>query len=58
MGAFLMILTSISYYVKFIKQFIDPEISYLVYLISFFSGVSLSICLNTGIAYISDVVGK
>lgn len=28
-----------------------------VYLVSFLSGISLSICLNTGVSFISDVVG-
>ncbi len=30
----------------------------MVYPTSLLSGISLSICLNTGIAYISDIIGK
>lgn len=37
--------------------FITPEYKMWVYGISFLSGISLSISLNTGIAFICDVVG-
>ena len=33
------------------------EYRFYVYGAAFLSGISLSICLNTGITYISDVVG-
>ena len=37
---------------------LTPKTNYLVYPTSFLSGISLAISLNTGISYISDVVGK
>lgn len=39
-------------------QILTPEYKNYVYIVAFFSGISLSTCLNTGIAYISDVVGE
>ncbi len=50
-GTFIVTICAIVYY------FLTPETSYLVYPTAFFSGISMSICLNTGIAFISDVVG-
>jgi hypothetical protein len=55
----LMLISSGIYWVYFYNlQILTPKTNYFVYPTSFLSGISLAISLNTGISYISDVVGK
>jgi hypothetical protein len=54
-----MLISSGIYWVYFYNlQILTPKTNYFVYPTSFLSGISLAISLNTGISYISDVVGK
>jgi len=50
-GLILMLICGAAYW------FLTPEYRSWVYVLAFVSGISLSICLNTGISYICDVVG-
>jgi hypothetical protein len=59
LGMILMLISSGIYWVYFYNlQILTPKTNYFVYPTSFLSGISLAISLNTGISYISDVVGK